>query len=331
MIVKPYLKENHRTPVRLLEITHREVGIRLDRFLKEQWPDAPLSLIQKLLRTGQVRVNSKRKKGNHRLQMGEQVRLPPLTLPPASKAASEGRCPAGMVREVAGRILYRDDSLLVLNKPAGMAVHGGSKQRWGAVDAVRDYMALEGAGGKESLPELCHRLDRDTSGCLLFGLGKYATRTLTAAFREGTLTKGYLALVKGRPHPARGVIDKPLQKGVVRAGERMVVTTRKGEGQEARTHYETERIFTSASLVSVTLETGRTHQIRAHFQAIGCPVVGDGKYGDRHFNQQMKSQGVARLFLHASHLVINHPEKNKKIEILAPLDPVLKKSLDRLQ
>jgi 23S rRNA pseudouridine955/2504/2580 synthase len=333
LIVKPYPPEAKRTSVRQVVISHREAGMRLDRFLKDNLPDAPISLIQKLLRTGQVRVDSKRKKGNYRLVDGELVRIPPINIEPASDHGAGGsakKCPAGAVADIGRRILYRDSTVLVVDKPAGMAVHSGSGQSWGVVDALRQYMAGEDGVDADINPELCHRLDRDTSGCLLFGLGKYATRTLTAAFRDGTIHKGYLALVKGRVSPATGLIDKPLIKGVVRGGERMVVTGNNGEGQEARTRYRTEKNFAGATLLDITLETGRTHQIRAHFLSIGHPVAQDPKYGDREFNQQMKKNGLPRLFLHAGQLVFSHPETNEKIEITAPLDRALKTFLDKL-
>jgi 23S rRNA pseudouridine955/2504/2580 synthase len=302
--------------------------MRLDRLLKDLLPEAPLSLLQKLLRTGQVRVNSGRKKGNYRLIEGEKVRIPPINLEPVFEEGAVKKCPPWVVEELGKRVLFRDDSLLILDKPAGMAVHGGTKQSWGVVDGVREL--LESEAGEGESPELCHRLDRDTSGCLLFGLGKYATRALTAGFRDGTIHKEYVALVKGRPNPPKGVIDKPLMKGVVRGGERMVVPAQKGEGQEARTGYRTKKNYADVTLLNITLETGRTHQIRAHFNAIGCPLVQDQKYGDREFNRKMKKKGFTRLFLHAQKLVFNHPETKERIEIFSPLDDTMKKMLEGL-
>jgi 23S rRNA pseudouridine955/2504/2580 synthase len=333
LFVKPYPDEVQRTQVRLVAVGYQEAGMRLDRFLKEQLSHAPFSLLQKLLRTGQVRVDSKRKKGNYRLVEGSKVRIPPVTIELDGAAGAKNRkvkCPPGVVEKVARQIIYKDDSLLVMNKPSGMAVHGGSGQSWGAIDAVREYLAADGESDSALQPELCHRLDLDTSGCLLFGLGKFATRSLTAGFRDGSIDKGYVALVKGRPSPAKGLIDRPLLKGVVRGGERMVVTDESGEGQVARTHYQIEQGFGKASLMNIILETGRTHQIRVHFQSIGHPVAQDHKYGEREFNQQMKLKGLPRLFLHAKSLVFNHPESKKKVEVLAPLDPVLQAVLDNL-
>lgn len=335
MNVKPYHTAKQRTAVQILDITHQENDLRLDRFLKEKLPNVPLSLLQKILRTGQVRVNSKRKKGNYRLVDGDKVRIPPMNLEVVDNALAkdgEKKCPPGVVREIGQRILYRDDSLLVINKPAAMVVHGGSGQGWGVVDAVREFLAQEENSQSTPNPELCHRLDRDTTGCLLFGLGKYATRILAAAFRDGSVQKEYVTLVKGCPDPAAGLIDKPLQKGVIMGGERMVVASGKGqgEGQEARTRYKVAKKFTDAALVNVTLETGRTHQIRAHFLSIGHPLAGDPKYGDRTFNQLMKKSGLAKLFLHARSLQFQHPESKETIEIVAPLDPAVEKVLAQL-
>ncbi len=332
MNVKPQRPTARRTEVRQVVVGHREAGMRLDRLLKDNLPDAPLSLLQKLLRTGQVRVDGSRKKGNYRLLQGERVRIPPVRLEPQpghGRGEHGRRCPPKVVADIGKRILYRDSSLLVIDKPAAMAVHGGSGRSWGVVDAVREYLHAESEGDAVVSPELCHRLDRDTSGCLLFGLDKYSTRTLTAAFRDGKVDKGYLALVKGRPEPAQGVIDKALQKGVVRSGERMVVTDA-ATGRTARTRYRSERKFADATLMDVALETGRTHQIRVHFQSIGHPLALDGKYGDRLFNRQMKGLGLKRLFLHARRLRFKHPDSGRLVETVAPLDVELKHFLDLL-
>jgi 23S rRNA pseudouridine955/2504/2580 synthase len=333
LFVKPNPSGVQRTQVRLVVVTYKEAGIRLDRFLKDQLNPAPISLLQKLLRTGQVRVDSKRKKGNYRLVEGEKVRIPPVTvdsdLTSQDKNARQ-KCPPGAVAGIGPRILYQDSSILIINKPTGIAVHGGSGQRWGAIDAVREFLPSLDKSDKSTLPELCHRLDLDTSGCLMFGLGKYATRCLTAGFRDGDIQKGYVALVKGCPTPKKGLIDKPLLKGVVKGGERMVVTSTLEEGQEARTRYQVAEKFATASLVDIILETGRTHQIRVHFQSIGHPLAQDNKYGERYFNQQMKQKGLGRLFLHAKSLVFTHPETKKQMEITAPLDPALKLVLDKL-
>ena len=304
--------------VRRVLITPADVGLRLDRFLNQHFPGVPGSLIQRLLRTGQVRVNSGRVRGGVRLLLGDEVRLPPVRLPDLKEQQLP---PEHLVRMIKDRIIWRDEHLLVLNKPEGMAVHGGTGNPWGAVDALRRLVRLEEGESGKSRPELCHRLDKATSGCLLFALTLEALRSMATAFRRGTVQKEYLALVRGHPHPEIGVIDLPLSKGVVRSGERMVVSTHLGSA--ARTRYQVIEKLNQTSLVRVMPESGRTHQIRVHFQSIGHPLAGDNKYGDPHFDEQMKKAGLSRLFLHAEHLSFLHPILGEPCQPHAPLDPIL--------
>ncbi|MEO5362966.1 MAG: RluA family pseudouridine synthase, partial [Magnetococcus sp. DMHC-8] len=282
--------------------------------------------IHRLLRTGQVRVNGGRVRGNVRLAVGDGVRLPPVRLEPAAERTEARPFPPDtLVRAVRERIAWRDEALLVLNKPAGLAVHSGSGTTWGAVDAVRRLLMWEESGLH---PELCHRLDRDTSGCLLFALTPVALRQMAAAFRTGTVEKVYLALVRGVPQPAEGLIDRPLTKGIVRAGERMVVST--GQGLVARTRYRVITRFAGTSLVQVMPESGRTHQIRVHFQSIGHPLAGDRKYGDTAFDGRMGRMGLHRLFLHAWRLSFPHPVTGLPMTVETPLDEALQRVLQGL-
>ena len=313
------------SPVRLQRVTPQEAGLRLDRFLGDHLAGAPISLLQRLMRTGQVRVNGGRARGGSRLCAGDEVRLPPVRIVEEGSRTAPRSPPVPLLQAVRDGILWRDDHLLILNKPSGLMVHAGSGGRWGAVDLLRAVLAGEGVQ-----PELCHRLDRDTSGCLLFALNKSAVRRLTAAFRAGQVEKTYLALVRGRPHPEAGVIDRPLVKGVVRGGERMVVTAAEG-GVGAVTHYRVRERFRSASLVEVRPATGRTHQIRAHFQWFGAPLAGDGKYGDRIFDRALKRFGLNRLFLHAAGLAFTHPEHGERLAVAAPLEPSLEQVLARMR
>lgn len=323
----------HLSPVRHVLVTHAEVGLRLDRFLRGHFPSVPLSFIQRLLRTGQVRVNSGRVRGNVRLVAGDKVRLPPVRL---AIPKEEKHPPEHLVQAVRDRIIWQDEHMLVLNKPEGMAVHGGSGDPWGAVDAMRCLVPLKTENcakhaptaqtfPNKNHPELCHRLDKGTSGCLLFAMNIEARRQMATAFRNKTVNKKYLALVRGHPRPEIGVIDLPLAKGVVRSGERMVVPA--SGGSPARTHYQIIARFDHASLLKITLESGRTHQIRVHFQSIGHPLAGDRKYGDPAFNERMKKIGLHRLFLHAQSLAFLHPITQKQMRIKAPLDEKLTKVL----
>ena len=310
-------------PVRQQEVSEEEAGMRLDRFLRDHLGSLPLSLIQRLIRTGQVRINGGRGRGGVRLNAGDTVRLPPVRAEPPKE---RGKAPLKLARTVQNQILWQDDFALVLNKPAAMAVHGGSGQPWGAVDAVRQLLAMEKNG---ATPELCHRLDKETSGCLLFGLNKTAVRRLAEAFRQGTVEKEYLALVQGRIPSKQGVINQPLVKGVHTSGERMI-TTQEG-GQAAQTRYRVEKRFSNATLVAAFPDSGRTHQIRVHFQWLGHPLAGDRKYGDRDFNRTMKNLGLTRMFLHAQKLTFPHPKTAQPIPVTAPLDTVLSQTLARLE
>lgn len=313
-----------RLPARNILIDNQWDGVRLDRFLKGELGAIPPSAIHRLLRTGQVRLNGGRVAGDARLKAGDQVRIPPVR--PATATVNPAPAPPrrlfALIRE---RILYRDEQLLVVNKPAGLPVHSGSGQSWGVVDLVRGLLQEEGA---TTTPELGHRLDRDTSGCLLLGLDKPATRFIADIIRQRRVAKEYLVLVQGVPNPATGSINAPLAKGLVRSGERMVVTH--SGGDSAVTRYRVMQNFGFCALVAATLETGRTHQIRAHFQHLGHPVAGDEKYGNREFNKTMRSHGLHRMFLHAARLSFPRPDPNKPVAVEAPLDPELRTLLAKL-
>lgn len=317
---------DNRTPVRHVTVSAEEAGRRLDKFLAEQLHGIPQGAIQKLLRTGQVRLNKGRAKGNARIAEGDVVRLPPVTL--SEPGGPEKKpVPRGFLQELPGRILFQDDDMLVLDKPVGVPVHGGSGQPWGVVDAVKELFRSERWKG---VPELCHRLDKETSGCLLFGLRPPMVRKLAEAFRDGeAIDKRYLVLVSGRPSPGKGVIDKPLRKGRVQGGERMV-TVEEG-GDVARTEYRVVEPLGDFSLVEARLLTGRTHQIRVHFESLGHPVAGDGKYGDRGVNRRLAGLGMKRMFLHARSLSLTHPGSGRRVQVQAPLDEALNGLLKALR
>ncbi|MBF0143344.1 MAG: RluA family pseudouridine synthase [Magnetococcales bacterium] len=300
-------------------VVDREVaGMRLDRYVRQMLPGVPGPAIQRLLRTGQVRVNGGRVKGGRRLLEGDEVRLPPamVLVDPGNPPL-----PDSLIDELRGRILYRDAAVLLLDKPAGMAVHGGSGRPWGVVDGVRALWRREGLAGE---PQLAHRLDQGTSGALLFGLTPSAVRRLAADFASGRVEKRYLALVRGAPADS-GRIDQGLIKGATRAGERVVVA---GHGQEADTGYRVVARFEGASLLVVTPGSGRTHQIRVHLQWLGHPLAGDDKYGDHRFNRQMARLGLARMFLHAACLNCTHPESGERLRLTAPLEVSLRHFLE---
>ncbi|MBF0179590.1 MAG: RluA family pseudouridine synthase [Magnetococcales bacterium] len=309
-----------KLPVRHARVSGEEAGMRLDRFLADHNSGAPMGLIQRWLRTGQTRVNGARARGGYRLAEGEEVRVPPYR--PAVPEAGD-KVPEWAVRAVEKQILWQDERVLVLDKPHGVPVHGGSGLEWGSVDAVRAWMRDKAA------PELCHRLDKETSGCLVFGLDKMAVRRLAEAFRQGRVEKEYLVLVKGVPRADAGVIDRPLVKRESRGGERMMITG-EGNGENARTRYRVLERFGDLALLAAHPETGRTHQIRVHLQWLGHPVAGDDKYGDFPLNRQLRKLGLTRMFLHARRIVFPHPESGENQTVEAPLDGILAGVLERL-
>ncbi len=309
-----------RLSVRRQLVEPDEAGLRLDRYLADHNPGAPISLIQRWLRTGQTRVNGGRARGGYRLQTGEEVRLPPFSPEPPSDVVS---VPEWAIKTMKEAIIWQDQQVLILNKPHKIPVHGGSGQQWGCVDAVRALFERE---GHKEVPELCHRLDKETSGCLMFALEKTALRRLSEAFRLGQIDKEYLVLVRGTPKVDSGLIDQPLIKGNLQGGERMVVTS-EHEGQAARTRYQRLKQYATCALLAIFLDTGRTHQIRVHMQWLGHPIAGDEKYGDVEFNRAMRKTGLNRMFLHAQFIQFTHPISGEKLRIEAPLDPILTKTL----
>ncbi|MBF0108317.1 MAG: RluA family pseudouridine synthase [Magnetococcales bacterium] len=316
--------QGKKTGVSVVEVDALHAGMRLDRFLKRHFPDLPAGLIHKLLRTGQVRLDGCRVKGDERLVTGGKVRIPPLNVSHPTPRETTPTPPAAMLKALEGSVLLEGEGFIVINKPPGWPVHGGTGQTSGLIDGLRHLW-------KDSPhhPELCHRLDRDTSGCLLLATDRQAASVLTSAFRDGAVEKNYLALVRGCPDPAEGVIESSLAKGVIRSGERMVVTD--DSGRTARTRYRTSERFTIASLLEISLETGRTHQVRAHLTSLGHPLAGDGKYGQRDFNRVMKSLGLTRMFLHARSLSFPHPRSRVPVRVTAPLDPHLVRLIDSLR
>lgn len=313
-----------KTGVSQVIVAANDAGMRLDRFLKRQLPGCPEGLIQKFLRTGQVRLNGGRVKGQQRLEVGQTIRIPPVRIPSESQENTSYPPPQAMLKALEGCVLAEGEGFMVINKPPGWPVHGGSGQTVGLIDGLRHLWK-----DSPDRPELCHRLDRDTSGCLLLATNRHATSVLTASFRDDKVNKTYLALVRGIPHPPEGTIEASLVKGVIKSGERMVLTD--DSGQYALTRYRVSERYHQASLLAVTLETGRTHQVRAHLESIHHPLAGDYKYGDRTFNRTMKSLGLRRMFLHAHTLTFPHPQTGALVEVTAPLDPALSQFLEKMR
>lgn len=297
-------------------VTTDEEGQRIDNFLLKRCHGVPRSHIYRLIRKGDVRVDGRRVKQTRKLLAGEQVRIPAIQL----KQTDEVRVPDKLARAIGSSVILEHDNFLVLNKPQGIAVHGGSGLAFGLIDALRQQR-------EEPKLELAHRLDRATSGCLLIGKGLKATRALQNLFRERTVEKRYLALVDGQWPAEVTSVDAPLLKNAEQAGERRV-TVDPG-GQQALTHFTIRQCFKEATLLDILLDTGRTHQIRVHTRHSGHAIVGDQRYGDNRKNQIFRQMGLGRLFLHSSSLSFEWG--GEKIQASAPVGPEWVKSLNTLQ
>jgi 23S rRNA pseudouridine955/2504/2580 synthase len=308
-----------KNQVYYIEIKEDLAGQRIDNFLLAQLKGVPKTHVYRILRKGEVRVNKKRVKPSYRLFAGDQVRVPPLTM----SVEKPSRKPSqSLVDLLNSRILYEDDALLVINKPAGIAVHGGSDILLGVIEALRAIHP------KWTKLELVHRLDRDTSGCLMLAKKRSMLRELHALLREGKIIKKYWTLTQGHWDKPLHRVEVSLQKNKCEGGERIVYVH--PEGKPSATVFKTLQVFKEATLMEALLETGRTHQIRVHAQYAGHPVAGDEKYGDRAFNKMMRLYGVKRLFLHAYSLEFFLPSQEKTIQISAPLDEELLLSLKHL-
>jgi 23S rRNA pseudouridine955/2504/2580 synthase len=321
-------------------VTEDEAGSRLDRWFKRRYPALGHGRLERLLRTGQIRVDGRRAKAGVRLEPGQSVRVPPLG--PLDEASAAPRAPRPVSEEdrrfVQSLVLFRDDDVLALNKPPGLPVQGGT----GAerhLDAMLDALRLD-AGER---PRLVHRLDRDTSGVLLLGLTAPATRRLADAFREKTTRKIYWAITVGVPKPFQGRIDLPIAKLPGRAGAQGAPSfaTRSGaahgaarermapdeeEGKRAITYYRVlDHLGRKAAWVALWPFTGRTHQLRVHMAAVGAPILGDGKYGGK--GAFLTGEGISKkLHLHARAITLPHPRTGRPLSVEAPLPRHMRES-----
>ncbi|MET0102327.1 MAG: 23S rRNA pseudouridine(955/2504/2580) synthase RluC [Sedimenticola sp.] len=295
-------------------------GQRIDNFLMNILKGVPRSYIYRILRKGEVRVNKGRIKANYRIQAGDLIRIPPVRVASKQEAGKPDR---RTLERLEKSILFEDKRLLVLNKPSGLAVHGGSGLSFGVIEALRVLRP------EERQLELVHRLDRDTSGCLLIAKKRSALRRLHELLRENRVDKRYLALVAGRWRQDKADVDAPLLKNTLQGGERVVRVDPRGK--EARTIFHVVERFADATLVEAKLMSGRTHQIRVHAAHLGTPILGDEKYGDADANRAMRERGLKRLFLHARMLRFRMPDDSQDLVIKAPLEPALEKVLDDLK
>jgi 23S rRNA pseudouridine955/2504/2580 synthase len=297
------MKDLSKARATLLEVGEEADAQRIDNFLLRRLKGVPKSHVYRVLRSGEVRVNSGRVKPDYRLRLGDKVRVPPVRLPsPAAKPAP---------RPLALPVVYEDDALLVVDKPSGAAVHGGSGISYGVIESLRAQRP------KAKLLELAHRLDRDTSGLLIIAKKRSALVELHRMLREGEVEKVYLAVVKGAWGGGARELRERLHKYVTAGGERRVAVH--GAGQAAVTRVKPIAASVSCSLLELRLMTGRTHQIRVHLAHAGHPVLGDDKYGDAGLNRALAQQGVKRLLLHARRLAFAHPLTHAPLRLETPL------------
>ncbi|MCG8435304.1 MAG: RluA family pseudouridine synthase [Gammaproteobacteria bacterium] len=315
------MSDTKRAKVRLVEVHEKDDGQRIDNYLLRELKGVPRSHIYRLLRTGQVRVNKSRIKASHRLAAGDVVRVPPLRLSDRDKPA---RVPDAMKDRLETSVVYEDDALLAINKPAGMAAHGGSGISFGVIETLRQNRP------NAPMLELVHRLDRDTSGLLLIAKRRAELRDLHELLRAGKVEKRYLALVKGKWSRRRSRVTAKLRKNIFRGGERMVSVDE--SGRDAVSDFYPLAQYQDATLVEVRIHTGRTHQIRVHAAHAGHPILGDDKYGDPAANRAFRALGLKRLFLHSHFLGFNRAgAAGGELELSAPLDDELTAVLDTLE
>jgi 23S rRNA pseudouridine955/2504/2580 synthase len=300
--------KTQKTAVSLVEISAAQLGQRLDNFLLKQLRTVPRSLVYRIIRKGEVRVNRKRCKPDYKLQIGDQVRIPPVRL--ETEQQDKSRPPQQLVERLKQAILYENKHILVINKPSGLAVHAGSGVDYGVIDVMRLLFPADDI-------ELVHRLDRDTSGCLLLARHRQALLAMQEIVQDRTIGKKYSAVVRGNWPRGLTEIGLGLKKFHLPNGERRMRVD--NTGKQALSRFKLLHSGNLFSLLQVELVTGRTHQIRVHCQAEGHEIAGDDKYGDAEFNKAMRKQGVRRLMLHASSLELPQGKYTPEVVINAPL------------
>ena len=308
-----------KSPLTLHSVSADEAGQRIDNFLMRHFKTVPRSRVYRLLRKGEVRVNRKRVDAEYRIREGDEVRLPPVRI---DASEEPGRPSSSLVELLERAVIFQDRHLLVVDKPAGVAVHGGSGMSFGVIEALR------ASRPRETL-ELVHRLDRDTSGCLLVARDRTTLTALHAVIRNGGMHKTYLALVAGSWQLGTKRIDAPLATDNRQHGERHVRVA--AAGKDSVSVFKPVQFFGSlATLMEVDIPTGRTHQIRVHASFAGHPLLGDDKYGDRERNAELKRHGLKRTFLHAQSVAFDWPGSGVPFHVSAPLPGELAGVLDAI-
>jgi 23S rRNA pseudouridine955/2504/2580 synthase len=302
------IEENQTPQVIYVEINEDNCDQRLDNFLISRLKGVPKSRIYRLVRKGEVRVNKGRVDIKYRLAAGDVVRIPPIRV---AERSEESFVPKGLQAALQQGILFEDDGFMVINKPAGFAVHGGSGVSSGIIEGLRLIRP------EARFLELVHRLDKDTSGCLLIAKKRSALRKLQEFFRNSEIKKTYQALLAGQWERKKLIVTAPLLKNISKGGERIVVISKAGKAAE--TLFTRIKLFRNATLVEASPKTGRTHQIRVHAASLGHAIVGDDRYGIDEINKLFKNKGYKRMFLHAETLQFKHPVTDEKMTISAPL------------
>ena len=304
--------------VRFIEITDAHEGQRLDNFLMKLLKGVPKSRIYRIIRKGEVRINKGRCDAKRKLILGDIVRIPPVRVAQEKDAIS---APAYLTASLKRDILFEDDAILVINKPSGFAVHGGSGISSGVIEALRELRP------ESRFLELVHRLDRDTSGCLIIAKKRSALRTLHEYFRGDGVKKNYLALLQGQWQMRKVIVDQPLLKNISQGGERMVKIS--SSGKPSKTLFKRLVMYQDTTLVEASPYTGRTHQIRVHAAWLGHAIIGDERYGKNELNKRFRQRGYKRLFLHAHKLQFAHPVHGEILKLVAPLPDDLQALLDK--
>jgi 23S rRNA pseudouridine955/2504/2580 synthase len=305
-----------------LTVDEESVGQRLDNYLIRHLKGVPKTHVYRIIRSGEVRVNKGRASADTRIEMGDVVRLPPVRI--SDKVAEKAAQPAP-AREFP--LLLEDDALMAIDKPAGVAVHGGSGVSFGVIEQLRQ------ARPQAKLLELVHRLDRETSGILLVAKKRSALKHLQDQFRERETGKTYLALVQGSWPEKLKVIDSALHKFLLPDGERRVKVTTPDDpdGMRSITLVKVAERLMGCTLLEVTIKTGRTHQIRVHLASMGHPIAGDDKYGDFEWNKNLSKQGFKRMFLHAWRLQFTHPVSGQRVELKSAMPAELNSFVQHVQ
>lgn len=318
------MQNQNKSKIELIKIDEDQAGQRIDNFLLNKLKNVPKTHVYKLLRKGEVRVNKKRVKAEYKIQADDIIRIPPIMQVDGNDPNRKLSPKLNIINILNNRIIYEDDNLLIINKPSGMASHGGSGINFGVIETLR------AARPEARYLELAHRLDRGTSGCLIIAKKRSILRVLHELLRHGRITKKYLLLVKGKWQGGDRKVNVALAKNNLVSGERFVKVSEAENAKDSLTIFRPVKVYTATSLLEAELKSGRTHQIRVHAAHIGFPIAGDDKYGYDVFNKLMKEKGLSRIFLHAAKISFKLSDASSPINVRAELEEELLNVLNKL-